>query len=104
MEASTESVTRNGIEALRDPEGRLLPSDKIYLKITKDKGRGVFARRPIKKGETIEVCPVIVCPGNQWELLDETAVGEYYLLFGEEDCCLFLLLFTSSAFISSFCC
>lgn len=41
------------------------PSDRIYCKRTKTRGRGVFARRAIEAGELIEEVPVIVLPANE---------------------------------------
>lgn len=35
-------------------------SDWVEVRSTKDKGRGVFARRAIPKGETFETVPVLV--------------------------------------------
>jgi SET domain-containing protein len=37
-------------------------SDLIYVKKIAGKGRGVFARRPIRKGEVIERVPVLLIP------------------------------------------
>ena len=37
-------------------------SDLIYVKRIRGKGRGVFARVPIKKGAVIEQVPVLVIP------------------------------------------
>ncbi len=44
---------------------------KICLGEEPDIGRGVFAQRDIKKGEIIEVCPVIVVPRDQLTFLDQ---------------------------------
>ncbi len=43
----------------------LIAPNKIYLTNSKIAGRGVFAKVPIKEGETIEVAPVIVIPYEQ---------------------------------------
>jgi SET domain-containing protein len=45
-----------------DPEDRMefMHSDAIKVKRIEGKGRGVFARRPIRKGEVIERVPVLV--------------------------------------------
>jgi SET domain-containing protein len=40
-------------------------SDAIEVKRVKGKGRGVFARRLIRKGEVIEKVPVIVLPAEE---------------------------------------
>ena len=42
-------------------------SDSIEVKRIKGKGRGVFARRPIRKGEVIETVPVIVLSAEDYE-------------------------------------
>jgi len=49
------------------------------------KGRGVFARRRISSGETIEEAPVIVVPGSQLEWIDKTLLGDYYFHWGENE-------------------
>ena len=46
-------------------------SDAVMLKRAIGKGRGVFARRAIKKGEVIEKVPVILIP-------KETVVGNAF--------------------------
>ena len=69
--------------------GKLYASDKVYMSYVPGKGRGVFARQAIKAGETIEVCPVIVIPDDQWEIINTTDLTNYYITFGEEDCGLF---------------
>jgi SET domain-containing protein len=43
----------------------LMHSETVMVKNVKGKGRGVFARRRIKKGEIIERVPVIVLPVDQ---------------------------------------
>jgi uncharacterized protein len=35
------------------------PTASLYVKNTRTMGRGVFAGRPFRKGEVIEVCPVL---------------------------------------------
>ena len=53
------SVGRNPEDALP-----LKPSAAIEVKRIKGKGRGVFARRRIRRGEVIERVPVIVLPSE----------------------------------------
>ena len=69
--------------------GKLFASDKVYVKETPSRGRGVFARVPIKEGEVIEVCPVIVLPDDQWEIIDSTNLTNYYIILNDKDCGLF---------------
>lgn len=40
-------------------------------------GRGVFATRAIKKGEVVEISPVIVIPKTQAEFINETLLHLY---------------------------
>jgi SET domain-containing protein len=42
----------------------LQQSDAVVVKRSPGKGRGVFARRPIKRGEVIEKVPVILIPAD----------------------------------------
>jgi uncharacterized protein len=46
--------------AVRNREDQMTHSDAIEVKRVKGKGRGVFARRPIRDGELIERVPVVV--------------------------------------------
>jgi SET domain-containing protein len=39
-------------------------SDALEVKRVKGKGRGVFARRTIAKGEVFETCPVLILPAS----------------------------------------
>src|SRR4051794_41096766 len=45
----------------------LKQSDAVEIKRVKGKGRGVFARRPIRRGEVIEQAPVIVLTTEEFE-------------------------------------
>jgi uncharacterized protein len=42
------------------------------------RGRGVFSTRPIQKGETIEIAPVIVVPVSDIGFLKKTILFNYY--------------------------
>ena len=44
---------------------------KLKVKTTRKKGRGVFANRKIKKGEIIEVAPVIVLSRREAKTLND---------------------------------
>jgi SET domain-containing protein len=48
-------------------------------------GRGVFTAADVPEGALIEICPVIVLPGEQLSLIDQTVIYDYYFLWGEED-------------------
>jgi uncharacterized protein len=57
----------------------------IHIGQSPGKGRGVFALRKILKGETIEEGPVLLFPATQLEIIDQTALGDYYFHWGEEE-------------------
>ncbi len=57
----------------------------IYVSESKLGGRGVFAGEPIQKGDLIEVCPVVICGENDKAHLDQTALYDYYFMWGEQE-------------------
>ena len=65
--------------------GTIFPSKKIYLSRSKipKAGRGVFAGKPIKKGEVIEGCPVFVLPRKDYPIAKKTALRNYYFMWGK---------------------
>lgn len=56
----------------------------IIMKNTGKYGRGIFARRDIKKGEFIEEAPVIVIPKNEWKLMKKNILSNYVFRWGED--------------------
>ena len=56
----------------------------IYIKEVAGKGRGVFAVRDFKRGELVETAPVITFPVKDVDLIDETALADYYYKWGDE--------------------
>jgi SET domain-containing protein len=50
---------------------------KIIVKNISANHRGVFATEKIKKGEVIEVCPVIAIPKKQSKLIRKTILDNY---------------------------
>lgn len=56
----------------------------IYVADSPGKGRGVFAAHPLRKGEVIEICPVIVLPQEERELLLKSKLYDYYFEWGED--------------------
>ena len=57
--------------------------EKLYIKNVAEKGRGVFAAKPIRKGDIVEAAPVIVIPDEDVDLIDQTAMADYYFKWGE---------------------
>jgi SET domain-containing protein len=59
-------------------------SDAVEVKRARGKGRGVFARRPIRKGEVIERVPVLVLDEADYEQgMDGTLLAGYVFAWGE---------------------
>lgn len=51
--------------------------NSIFVKDTGKYGRGVFAKRNIKKGEIIEIAPVIIIKKDEWEKMKNTILSNY---------------------------
>ena len=68
----------------------LRQTDAIEVRRVRGKGRGVFARRAIPKGEIFEICPVLVLPagslgatdGGLWDYGFEWGKGTVALALG----------------------
>src|SRR4051812_34789070 len=67
-------------------EGRMafVQSDAVEVKRARGKGRGVFARRPIRKGEVIERVPVLILEEEDYRKgMDGTLLAGYVFAWGE---------------------
>ena len=64
---------------------KLYSSNKVFVSKSKIKnaGRGVFAAQKIKKGEVIEVCPLIIVPKSDMSNLRESILVTYFFYFGK---------------------
>jgi SET domain-containing protein len=64
----------------------------IIVAKTKNKGRGVLAKKTIKAKTILEIAPVIVMPGSDRKLLDETLLHDYIFEWGDakQECCMAL--------------
>ena len=59
-------------------------SEAVEVKRVKGKGQGVFARRPIRKGEVIERVPVLVLEEEDYRQgMDGTLLAGYVFAWGE---------------------
>jgi uncharacterized protein len=68
-----------------------MQSDAVEVKRARGKGRGVFARRPIRKGEVIERVPVLVMSVEEYEKgMDGTLLSRYVFAWGEDQIALAL--------------
>ncbi len=60
------------------------PSDAVEVKQAEGKGRGVFARRPIRKGEVIERAPLLVLTAEEYARgVDQSILAGYVFAWGE---------------------
>jgi Proteins containing SET domain len=57
---------------------------RICVKDSPGKGRGIFSQRNFKKGEVIEICPVIVLPAEEIDSLELTQLYNYYFAWGPD--------------------
>jgi len=57
----------------------------VYVAKTRNKGRGVFCMQDIPKGSLIEICPVLVIPSSEVDIIHETELHDYYFIWGEHD-------------------
>lgn len=64
----------------------------LYFAPSDIHGRGVFCAHPLSLGDVIEICPVIVLPGHEIDLLTHSLLYEYYYAWGEnqEQCAIAL--------------
>ncbi len=60
------------------------PSDAVEVKPAQGKGLGVFARRPVRKGEVIERVPLLVMGAEEYAGgVDESLLARYVFHWGE---------------------
>ena len=69
-------------------DGSTLPAPAPAMRVADSpgRGRGVFALRRFKAGETIERCPVVASPSDEWEEhVVNTELTDYCFRWGEDD-------------------
>lgn len=62
----------------------------LYVATSPRGGRGVFTAEPIEPGSLVEICPVIVLPPKDIELVHQTYLHDYYFLWGDIGCAIAL--------------
>jgi len=55
-----------------------IPNDRIEIRTSPARGRGVFARTTIPPGTVIEAAPALVLPAAECPALDRTIIHDYY--------------------------
>ncbi len=56
----------------------------LFIAESQGKGRGVFTAEPLEPGDVIEICPVIVLPDHDLSTIHQTALHDYYFLWGDQ--------------------
>ena len=56
----------------------------LYMAFVEGKGRGMFTAEPLEPGDIIEICPVIVTPAEELAAIHQTALHDFYFLWGPE--------------------
>ena len=64
----------------------------LYIAPTILRGKGVFCSQDIETGIVVEISPVIVMPGTDRKLLDQTLLHDYIFEWGDDrnKCCMAL--------------
>src|SRR5687767_7607353 len=57
----------------------------LVVKRYRGQGRGVYTTLPIRRGDVVEVSPVVVIPARQWPRLRGTLVERYVFAWGPRD-------------------
>ena len=65
---------------------KLYLTEKVYVKPShvEGAGRGVFAKHAIKKGESIEICPIIEIPAGDVSAINESILLTYFFFHGKQ--------------------
>lgn len=59
-----------------------METDRLVVRQTPDRGRGVFAKVAFEEGEVIESCPVIPIPEEEVDTVGRTVLGNYFFKWG----------------------
>lgn len=52
----------------------------LYIAPSEGRGDGVFTAADIQKDDLIEICPIIIIPQEQFEIIHSTILHDYYFL------------------------
>lgn len=59
-----------------------MESDRLLVRETQGRGRGVFAKVAFAEGDVIESCPVIPIPEEEVDPVGRTVLGNYFFKWG----------------------
>lgn len=65
-------------------EHQTIDGVKTYISISTIHKRGIFAKSKINSGDIIEFCPVIEIPTDHIQQLRQTALINYYFMWGSD--------------------
>ncbi|MHA4809148.1 SET domain-containing protein-lysine N-methyltransferase [Flavitalea flava] len=72
-----------------DPEVIALKPDHLEIKTSPIHGRGVFTSIPIRKGQLIELAPILLLNEAESSSIKQSSLYPYYFLHGKKgECCL----------------
>ncbi|MBK9107015.1 MAG: SET domain-containing protein-lysine N-methyltransferase [Saprospiraceae bacterium] len=57
----------------------------LYIANVRNKGRAVFCATDIPKGALIEICPILIIPENEVDIIHHTELHDYYFVWGDND-------------------
>ncbi len=57
----------------------------LYIAESEGRGRGVYTGHDVSVGDTIEVCPLLILPPEQLELINQTKLYDYYFIWPEKE-------------------
>jgi len=57
-------------------------TDRLVVRASPERGRGVFAKVSFEEGEVIESCPVIPIPEDEVDAVGRTVLGNYFFKWG----------------------
>jgi SET domain-containing protein len=60
-------------------------SKLLFVKDIKGKGRGVFCKQNIAKDEIFEICPVLVIPATDYDIVKASRLVDYFFNFNKEE-------------------
>jgi SET domain-containing protein len=60
-------------------------SKLLFVKEIKGKGRGVFCKQHIAKDEIFEICPVLVIPATDYDIVKASRLVDYFFNFNKEE-------------------
>ena len=82
-----ESRVSAGMDGTSVPDGRAIirTEKELYVKETRNKGRGVFCKTRITRDDLIEVSPILVLPAEDHDTVHATRLADYFFHFNKEE-------------------